>query len=54
MTTIGIISGVVQIIGLLRWVFVVPVLAAGYVSATHATTREAITVVFAEVGVDVN
>lgn len=26
-TTIGIISGIVQIIGLLRWVFVVPVLA---------------------------
>jgi len=45
-TTIGIISGMVQIIGLLRWVFVVPVLAAGYVSATQAGTREAITINF--------
>ena len=45
-TTIGIISGVVQIIGLLRWVFVVPVLAAGYVSAEQVATREAITVSF--------
>jgi hypothetical protein len=45
-TTIGIISGVVQIIGLLRWVFVVPVLAAAYVNAPAASTREAIVISF--------
>src|SRR5687768_12392450 len=32
-TTVGIISIVVQLIGLLRWVFVVPVLASDYVTA---------------------
>src|SRR5215210_5628736 len=41
-TTIGIISGVVQIIGLLRWVFVVPVLATEYVSTTSPSKQEAI------------
>jgi len=41
-TTLGIISGVVQIIGLLRWVFVVPVLAAEFVSTTNPATQEAI------------
>jgi len=45
-TSIGIISGVVQIIGLLRWVFVVPVLATGYVQAISVSKKEAITVLF--------
>jgi hypothetical protein len=45
-TTIGIISGVVQIIGLLRWVFVVPVLAAAYVNAPEPSIREAIEISF--------
>ncbi len=38
-TTLGIISGIVQIIGLLRWVFVVPVIASNYVTATDAATQ---------------
>ena len=38
-TTVGIISGIVQIIGLLRWVFVVPVIASNYVTATDAATQ---------------
>lgn len=45
-TTIGIISGVVQIIGLLRWVFVVPVLATEFVSTTNPATQEAIKISF--------
>jgi hypothetical protein len=45
-TTIGIISGVVQIIGLLRWVFVVPVLATEYVSTASASKQEAIEISF--------
>jgi len=40
-TTLGIISGIVQIIGLLRWVFVVPVIAGNYVTATDAATQAA-------------
>ena len=39
-TTFGIISGIVQIIGLLRWVFVVPVIANNYVSATDPLVKE--------------
>jgi hypothetical protein len=39
LTTIGIIGLVVQMIGLLRWVFVVPVLANNYVSGDE-TARE--------------
>ena len=38
-TTIGVISVVVQIIALLRWVFVVPVLANSYVSASDASVK---------------
>lgn len=38
-TTLGIISGIVQIIGLLRWVFIVPVIASNYVAATDAATQ---------------
>jgi hypothetical protein len=45
-TTIGIISGVVQIIGLLRWVFVVPVLATEFVNTTNPTTQEAVKIAF--------
>jgi hypothetical protein len=45
-TTIGIISGVVQVIGLLRWVFVVPVLAAQFVNTPDPLTRETIKIVF--------
>jgi hypothetical protein len=45
-TTIGMISIVVQIIGLLRWVFVVPVLAADYVNSSSASTQEAIKITF--------
>jgi hypothetical protein len=40
-TTIGVISGIVQIIGLLRWVFVVPVLANMYVSAVDDGSKAA-------------
>jgi hypothetical protein len=45
-TTIGIISGLVQIIGLLRWVFVVPVLATEYVNTSSPTTQETIEISF--------
>jgi Domain of unknown function (DUF4386) len=38
-TTLGVISGIVQIIGLLRWVFVVPVIAANYVASADAATQ---------------
>ena len=37
----GVISGIVQIIALLRWVFVIPVLANSYVSAGDAATKAA-------------
>lgn len=45
-TTLGVLSGLVQIIGLLRWTFVVPVLARTYVESTDAATRAAAEVVF--------
>ena len=45
-TTIGIVSAVMQIIGLLRWVFVVPVLATEYVNTTDTATQEAIEIAF--------
>lgn len=45
-TTLGIISGIVQIIGLLRWTFVVPVLANTYTSTENDATKEAVKVVF--------
>lgn len=44
-TTLGIISGIVQIIGLLRWTFVVPVLADTYVNTSVEASREATTIV---------
>jgi len=39
-TTLGIISGMVQIIGLLRWVFVVPVIATNFIKATDPNVKE--------------
>lgn len=46
-TISGIVALVVQIIGLLRWVFVVPVLAGLYSAPTSSpATREAVEVVF--------
>ena len=40
-TTIGVISGIVQIIALLRWVFVVPVIANSYVSTNDLAIKAA-------------
>ncbi|WP_020595248.1 DUF4386 family protein [Spirosoma panaciterrae] len=45
-TTLGVVSGIVQIVGLLRWPFVVPVLASHYVQTTDPSTQKAIEVVF--------
>lgn len=45
-TTIGVIGLVVQMIGLLRWTFVVPVLADTYVGAVDQSTKEAAVVSF--------
>lgn len=45
-TTIGVIALVVQIVGLLRWTFVVPVLSDTYVHATDEATKAAAVVVF--------
>lgn len=45
-TKLGVISIVVQWIGLLRWVFVVPLLATEYVHTTSETKKEAIVVAF--------
>jgi len=45
-TILGIISAITQIVGLLRWPFVVPVLATQYVNATDVATRQAAVVVF--------
>jgi Domain of unknown function (DUF4386) len=45
-TTLGVISGVVQIIALLRWVFVIPAIANIYVSASDAATKTAAVVSF--------
>jgi hypothetical protein len=46
-TVLGIASATAQAIGLLRWVLVVPALAAGYADpAASAATRDAIAVVF--------
>lgn len=44
--TVGVISGIVQIIGLLRWTFVVPVLAKTYATTDNEMTKEAVKVVF--------
>src|ERR1700741_537783 len=45
-TSIGVISGIVQIIALLRWVFVVPVIANTYVASTDLGTKEAAKISF--------
>ena len=45
-TIIGIISGIVQIIGLLRWVFVIPVIADRYISAGDDATKAAAKISF--------
>ena len=46
-TTIGVIGFVVQVIGLLRWVFVVPVIARLYADpATTTTMKESLSVLF--------
>jgi hypothetical protein len=45
-TTMGIIASIVQIIGLLRWVFVVPVLASDYVKTTDPIGQKAIVTSF--------
>lgn len=45
-TTIGIISGIVQIVGLLRWVFVVPVLAENYIETSDPSVQESIKIIF--------
>ena len=45
-TTIGVIGLVVQMIGLLRWTFVVPVLANSFVHATDEGTKAAAVIAF--------
>jgi hypothetical protein len=45
-TTFGVISGIVQIIALLRWVFVIPVIANSYVSAGDAAAKSAAIISF--------
>jgi Domain of unknown function (DUF4386) len=45
-TTIGVIGLIVQMIGLLRWTFVVPVLANSFVQATDEATKAAAIVSF--------
>lgn len=45
-TTVGITGLIVQMIGLLRWTFVVPVLASTFVAATDDATRAAAVVSF--------
>jgi hypothetical protein len=45
-TILGVISGIVQIIGLLRWVFVVPGIANNYVTAPGPVGKEIATSAF--------
>ena len=45
-TTLGVISGIVQIIGLLRWTFVVPVMANNFVIAASEATKKSNEVAF--------
>ncbi len=46
-TTIGVIGFVVQVIGLLRWVFVIPVIARLYTDpTTTTTTKESLSALF--------
>jgi len=46
-TTIGVIGGIVQIVGLLRWVFVIPVIARLYTDpGTAFLTKESLSALF--------
>ena len=45
-TTVGVISAIVQMIGLLRWVFVVPILAKEYVASANENTRASVSTAF--------
>jgi hypothetical protein len=45
-TTLGVISGIVQIIGLLRWTFVVPVLANNFVTSVSEASKDSNKIVF--------
>ncbi|HMK05125.1 MAG TPA: DUF4386 domain-containing protein [Ferruginibacter sp.] len=45
-TTIGIIGLIVQMVGLLRWTFVVPVLANSFVNATDDATKASAVIAF--------
>lgn len=46
-TTIGVIGGIVQIVGLLRWVFVIPVIARLYTDPiTDSATKESLSALF--------
>jgi hypothetical protein len=45
-TTIGVIGLIVQMIGLLRWTFVVPILADSFVNATSEASKEAAVITF--------
>lgn len=46
-TTFGILAGIMQVLGLIRWVFVVPMLANAYTDATStAATKDAAVMVF--------
>lgn len=45
-TTFGVVSGIVQIIGLLRWTFVVPVLANNFVTAVSEASKESSKIAF--------
>ncbi|WGV24489.1 DUF4386 domain-containing protein [Halotia branconii] len=45
-TIMGVLSGILQSVGLMRWVFVIPVLANLYVESASPATREAVVVVY--------
>jgi hypothetical protein len=45
-TVIGVIGLIVQMIGLLRWTFVVPVLSDSFVHSTDAATKNAVIIAF--------
>jgi hypothetical protein len=48
-TTLGVISIVAQVVGLLRWTFVVPALATAYATSPDPVTRAAVTAAFQSV-----
>ncbi|HMJ48085.1 MAG TPA: DUF4386 domain-containing protein [Ferruginibacter sp.] len=45
-TVLGVISGIAQIVALMRWVFVVPVIANNYISTSDAATKAAAIISF--------